>query len=106
MCFNISGCVFNGVNYLISLKSYMPKEAQIMLQYIQRVILLTHISHRHTVGVVDRIYRLSTDLFMDLLEEGDLLLQALDASLQVQPGQSGIVNILDTNTGPEYYNYR
>lgn len=31
---------------------------------------------------------------MDLLEEGDLLLQALDASLQVQPGQRGVVNIL------------
>lgn len=32
---------------------------------------------------------------MDLLEEGNLLLQTLNASLQVQPGQSGIVNILD-----------
>lgn len=35
---------------------------------------------------------------MDLLQESNLLLQALNASLQVQPGQSGIVNILDTNT--------
>lgn len=33
---------------------------------------------------------------MNLLEEGNLLLQALNASLQVQPSQSGIVNILDT----------
>lgn len=38
---------------------------------------------------------------MDLLEESDLLLQALNASLQVQPGQSGIVNILDTNAETE-----
>lgn len=41
---------------------------------------------------------------MDLLEEGDLLLQTLNASLQVQPGQSGIVNILDTNTDTEEKN--
>lgn len=32
---------------------------------------------------------------MDLLKEGNLLLQTLNASLQVQPGQSGIVNILE-----------
>lgn len=32
---------------------------------------------------------------MDLLEEGNFLLQTLNASLQVQPGQSGVVNILD-----------
>lgn len=38
---------------------------------------------------------------MDLLEEGNLLLQALNASLQVQPGQSGIVNILDTDAETE-----
>lgn len=43
-------------------------------------------------------FSLSTDLLMDLLEEGDLLLQALDASLQVQPGQGGIVHILQANT--------
>lgn len=36
------------------------------------------------------------DLFMDLLEEGNLLLQTLNASLQVQSGQSGTVNILET----------
>lgn len=35
-------------------------------------------------------------LFMDLLEEGNLLLQTLNASLQVQPGQSSTVNILET----------
>lgn len=35
---------------------------------------------------------------MDLLEEGDLLLQALDASLQVQPGQCGVVHILEAIT--------
>lgn len=35
---------------------------------------------------------------MDLLEEGDLLLQALDASLQVQPGQRGIVYVLGVTT--------
>lgn len=35
---------------------------------------------------------------MDLLEECNLLLQSLNPSLQVQPGQSGIVNILETNT--------
>ncbi len=46
--------------------------------------------------LTDFIDRL-TDLFMDLLEEGDLLLQTLNASLQVQPGQSGIVDILDTD---------
>lgn len=34
------------------------------------------------------------DLFVDLLEERDLLLQGLDASLQVQTGQSGGVHIL------------
>lgn len=38
---------------------------------------------------------------MDLLEEGNLLLQTLNASLQVQPGQSGIVNILDTDAETE-----
>lgn len=35
---------------------------------------------------------------MDLLEEGNLLLQALDASLQVQPGQRGVVHILEVIT--------
>lgn len=35
---------------------------------------------------------------MDLLEENNLLLQCLNPSLKVQPGQSGIVDILDTNT--------
>ena len=37
---------------------------------------------------------------MDLLEEGNLLLQTLNAPLQVQPGQSGIVDILDEKRGP------
>lgn len=40
----------------------------------------------------------STHLFMDLLEEGNLFLQTLNAPLQVQPGQSGIVYILGANT--------
>lgn len=31
---------------------------------------------------------------MDLLQEGDLLLQRLDSSLQVQAGQSGSVHVL------------
>lgn len=35
---------------------------------------------------------------MDLLEESDLLLHCLNSSLKVQPGQSGIVNVLDINT--------
>lgn len=35
---------------------------------------------------------------MDLLEEANLLLQTLNASLQVQPGQSSIINILDMKT--------
>lgn len=35
---------------------------------------------------------------MDLLEESNLFLQGLNASLQVQPGQCGAINILDTNT--------
>lgn len=34
---------------------------------------------------------------MDLLEECNLLLQTFNPSLQVQPGQSGIIYILDTN---------
>ncbi len=34
------------------------------------------------------------NLFMDLLQEGDLLLQRLDASLQVQTSQSGGIHIL------------
>lgn len=35
-----------------------------------------------------------TNLFVDLLQEGDLLLQRLDASLQVQTGQSGSIHVL------------
>lgn len=50
-----------------------------------------------TVAVVASVDA-STNLFVDLLEEGDLLLQTLNAPLQVQPGQSSIVNILDTQT--------
>lgn len=42
---------------------------------------------------------------MDLLEEGNLLLQTLNASLQVQPGQSGIVNILDENKDRTHYSH-
>lgn len=38
---------------------------------------------------------------MDFLEEGNLFLQALNAPLQVQPGQSGTVNILQTSTQQE-----
>ena len=34
---------------------------------------------------------------MDFLQEGNLLLQALNAPFQVQPGQSGTVNILNSN---------
>ena len=34
------------------------------------------------------------NLLVDLLQEGDLLLQRLDASLQVQTGQSGSVHVL------------
>ena len=34
------------------------------------------------------------NLLVDLLEEGDLLLQRLDASLQIQTSQSGSVHIL------------
>lgn len=34
------------------------------------------------------------DLFVDLLEEGDLLLQRLNASFQVQTSQSGSVHVL------------
>lgn len=34
------------------------------------------------------------NLFMDLLQEGDLLLQSLDASLQVQTSQSGSIHVL------------
>lgn len=34
------------------------------------------------------------NLLMDLLQEGDLLLQCLDASLQVQTGQRGGVHVL------------
>lgn len=44
------------------------------------------------------LFSLSTNLLVDLLEEGNLLLQALDASLQVQPGQRGIVHILEVVT--------
>lgn len=34
------------------------------------------------------------NLLMDLLQEGDLLLQSLDASLQVQTSQSGSIHVL------------
>lgn len=34
------------------------------------------------------------NLLVDLLQEGDLLLQRLDASLQVQTSQSGGVHVL------------
>lgn len=48
------------------------------------------LSHRHAKGIIG-----PTDLLVDLLEEGDLFLQALNAPLQVQPGQSGTVDILN-----------
>lgn len=38
-----------------------------------------------------------TDLLVDLLKEGDLFLQAFNAPFQVQPGQSGTVDILNTH---------
>lgn len=38
---------------------------------------------------------------MDLLQEGDLLLQCLDASLQVQASQSGSIHILQQFGGSD-----
>ena len=105
------------VKYLISLKSCMPTEPQIVFPYsrAQRRYMIVDSTHYPTDIHSKNILKMwwtdckqkywhilnqinkSTDLFVDLLEEGNLLLEALNAPLQVQPGQSGIVYILDTN---------
>lgn len=70
---------------------------------LNTILILLGISYSRTNTVapacrVESQLILSTNLLVDLLEEGDLLLQALDASLQVQPGQCGVVHILEAIT--------